>query len=591
MRDYATKIGIDPEAEPQLLPLAAEGLMKALPPGWRPCYDDKSKSYYYYNNSTGKTQWEHPLDDVYRGLVKKVRAESQSLSLGEHTEDATYARDDEIPSFEESPFRKDVKLSPIKTNKLLKQRSEENILTSRKITLNIFNSFDEKNNFDKHPRILEKPELKVTGGGSMFLKSNTKKNDLSPAKSDSLDVQNQPRSILRERNSLEVSKSMDFDKVSEKSEKDDDDKKSVRFNLDTNTDVGFTFSDKSSSSDEEIGDIINVKMIPNKPKSRFTISPVRDFQQENEKKLIKPNPTDFIKPKLTISKGSDSEDDSINKSLGEGSDTKMLLKTKKFEDKAEKKIAQMKQNIWEEKNDELVKFRDNLQESQKEELERILINAKSDHEERIKSELENLTIEMENRNKGALNEERIKFEKKLQEQKRQLEEEFKTKFELKKEELEKYYEEKLVEIEKDLAERMEKNRDELIITHNSNVEQLKQNHGIIIEELKKGFKAEEDVLRRDHKSVIAELKSKLDLDDKKDDKYEKIRCEKRLLEDKYRCLKDKYLRLKTDVKISIEKRNKRKEQGGATTTTGSETERSHHSNNKDRCVVVTIDVR
>ncbi|KAJ3657453.1 hypothetical protein Zmor_009255 [Zophobas morio] len=36
IRDYAAKIGIDPDAEPQLLPLAAEGLMKALPPGWKP---------------------------------------------------------------------------------------------------------------------------------------------------------------------------------------------------------------------------------------------------------------------------------------------------------------------------------------------------------------------------------------------------------------------------------------------------------------------------------------------------------------------------------------------------------------------------
>lgn len=63
--------------------------------------------------------------------------------------------------------------------------------------------------------------------------------------------------------------------------------------------------------------------------------------------------------------------------------------------------------------------------------------------------------------------------------------------------------------------------------------------------------------------------------------FEKIKSEKRLLEDKYRCLKDKYLRLKTDVKTSIEKRNKKKEQSGTATTTGSETERSH-SVNKER---------
>ena len=53
--------------------------------------------------------------------------------------------------------------------------------------------------------------------------------------------------------------------------------------------------------------------------------------------------------------------------------------------------------------------------------------------------------------------------------------------------------------------------------------------------------------------------------------FEKLRCEKRLLEDKYRSLKDKYIRLKTDIKISMERR-KRRDAGG--TTTASETEHS-----------------
>jgi centrosomal protein CEP164 len=53
--------------------------------------------------------------------------------------------------------------------------------------------------------------------------------------------------------------------------------------------------------------------------------------------------------------------------------------------------------------------------------------------------------------------------------------------------------------------------------------------------------------------------------------FEKLRCEKRLLEDKYRSLKGKYIKLKTDVKISMERR-KRRDAGGA--TTGSETEHS-----------------
>lgn len=52
--------------------------------------------------------------------------------------------------------------------------------------------------------------------------------------------------------------------------------------------------------------------------------------------------------------------------------------------------------------------------------------------------------------------------------------------------------------------------------------------------------------------------------------FEKIRCEKRLLEDKYRTLKEKYLKLKNDVRLAVEKRNKRKEGN----TTASETEKS-----------------
>lgn len=79
-------------------------------------------------------------------------------------------------------------------------------------------------------------------------------------------------------------------------------------------------------------------------------------------------------------------------------------------------------------------------------------------------------------------------------------------------------------------------------------------------------------------SVDREGESNKSKDSCDDRMYEKVRCEKRLLEDKYRCLKEKYLRLKTDVKLTIEKRNKRREQS---LTTGSETERSN-SMNKER---------
>ncbi|KAJ8942918.1 hypothetical protein NQ314_009893 [Rhamnusium bicolor] len=153
---------------------------------------------------------------------------------------------------------------------------------------------------------------------------------------------------------------MDFDKLSifDKSEKDDEDKKSVRFNLDNNTDIGITFSDKSSSEEElinsdknhKVEDIINVKVTPNK--SRFTVAPVLEsLIKSSALKLIKPNPADFIKPKLTINKSSDSDEDtkSIEKVAINNVETffdsdnsisslseKIIDKTKKLEDKTKK---------------------------------------------------------------------------------------------------------------------------------------------------------------------------------------------------------------------------------------------------------------
>lgn len=36
-------------------------------------FDEKLQTHYYYNEETKKTQWEHPLDHVYRELVRRAR--------------------------------------------------------------------------------------------------------------------------------------------------------------------------------------------------------------------------------------------------------------------------------------------------------------------------------------------------------------------------------------------------------------------------------------------------------------------------------------------------------------------------------------
>ncbi|CAG4959513.1 unnamed protein product [Parnassius apollo] len=91
--EYAQQLGIDPESESHLLPLAREGLMQALPPPWRAYFDEKLQTHYYYNEETKKTQWEHPLDNVYRELVKRARDAS--------IHDDTCASVQELPTSED----------------------------------------------------------------------------------------------------------------------------------------------------------------------------------------------------------------------------------------------------------------------------------------------------------------------------------------------------------------------------------------------------------------------------------------------------------------------------------------------------------
>lgn len=99
VKDYALKIGINPETEPHLLHFARDGLMQALPAGWKPCYDEELQSWYYFNFRSGESRWEHPLDDVYRNLVRKVRSESIS-SAGE--EDSKTSAKEDLKSYEEA---------------------------------------------------------------------------------------------------------------------------------------------------------------------------------------------------------------------------------------------------------------------------------------------------------------------------------------------------------------------------------------------------------------------------------------------------------------------------------------------------------
>ena len=64
--EYALDIlEIDPDAEPELLWIAKEGLKATLPPEWKPC-QDLNGDLYYFNFTSGESSWDHPCDEFYR---------------------------------------------------------------------------------------------------------------------------------------------------------------------------------------------------------------------------------------------------------------------------------------------------------------------------------------------------------------------------------------------------------------------------------------------------------------------------------------------------------------------------------------------
>ncbi|XP_068159185.1 centrosomal protein of 164 kDa [Drosophila tropicalis] len=160
--------------------------------------------------------------------------------------------------------------------------------------------------------------------------------------------------------------------------------------------------------------------------------------------------------------------------------------------------------------------------------------------------------------------------------------------------LEEAFDLQLEEYREQLEQQLQTKRSQVVGEHKARMATLQSNHAEILQELERDLHSEEEILRREHAAKLSQMRDKLahelELEKQRlrengeERLYEKVRCEKRLLEDKYRCLKEKYVRLKTDVKLSLERRNRRREAqalqqhhthtNNTNTTTGSETERS-----------------
>ena len=65
-------LGIDPDSERDLLWIAREGILAPLPPAWTPV-EMEDGQVYFYNQDSGQSLWEHPLDSKYRDMAAEER--------------------------------------------------------------------------------------------------------------------------------------------------------------------------------------------------------------------------------------------------------------------------------------------------------------------------------------------------------------------------------------------------------------------------------------------------------------------------------------------------------------------------------------
>eukprot|EP00227_Mantoniella_beaufortii_P003457 CAMPEP_0197608380 /NCGR_PEP_ID=MMETSP1326-20131121/48950_1 /TAXON_ID=1155430 /ORGANISM="Genus nov. species nov., Strain RCC2288" /LENGTH=442 /DNA_ID=CAMNT_0043176573 /DNA_START=275 /DNA_END=1600 /DNA_ORIENTATION=+ len=75
--DAARRLDIDLVFDADLLYIAEELLLSPVPPGWETHDDDQGRRY-YSNKATIKTQWQHPMEEYYKGVVF-MRKEGEQL--------------------------------------------------------------------------------------------------------------------------------------------------------------------------------------------------------------------------------------------------------------------------------------------------------------------------------------------------------------------------------------------------------------------------------------------------------------------------------------------------------------------------------
>ncbi|EDW44136.1 GM23212 [Drosophila sechellia] len=617
INEYASLIGIEPQKEPHLLYLAKEGLMAALPTDWKICYSEEKNGHYYHNTRTKESQWDHPLDAIYRDLVNQARQKPLDTGSVGDNDDLSQLDSgirsmqgiDDIPSPGSLPPNNLARKWSVASKASLFSSAKSRFLESGSKDMGRLYQLGFEVTKSK-PQIANKPSptsqmngkthrseeneggTKPSGTVSMFQKAHRQ------FESDGYTSPSGVKGILRDSSITDISRRLDRLEPTIEGE----DKKSVRFNLDqgqrvksspeetqsTKMTQAYKQNEHSQSEDDdedvvvqgddddedddEDNDVIEDEDVdeadregalnpwPDNDEAIYNRNP---FLSDSNKTITKTIPEavkisgsgdtvsdktkDTDAPKLfyddtdSDSKGSSVRSFIINKSE---QDSSLLVGNNAFdlEELGRKHSYELEQlqlkSVQAPPSDKSIcstsAYRANF----------------ADKEAQLQTDFEAIRREHE----AKLKRFRHEYDLRLTSHQHKLEEAFEL-------QMEKYR----VQLERQLQ-----NKRTLMATeHKSRMDTLQANHEEILRDLERELHGEEELLRREHSSRLSQMREKFarELDaerqrfrEKGEERlYEKVRCEKRLLEDKYRCLKEKYVRLKTDVKLSLERRNRRRE--------------------------------
>ncbi|XP_074112640.1 centrosomal protein 164 isoform X3 [Cotesia typhae] len=546
--------------------------------------------------------------------------------------------------------------------------SEENVIDIDKLSASSLTKNDGKGDrFDKekHPSQImsRQKELTLTGGGSMFLKSNRSRDNTPSHEAarfedfqiNSLSLE-RPKSILREK------PPEDDDRHTE------EERKSVRFDLEKDNldDIKFIYSGsededwdsevsepKSESKDDALDDKLGAKEPKTKSSSlgskivgnRFLVQEVSESEHLSQlKEDLDDLPTNKFTNIKNIDLFSKSDTDSTPRTAKDDSrslETEAHLKklrldlegVNKEKERNKRKDDDVKSAITRKHEREILGLKRELEErveKTRKEMEASFLEQRSQMEKLMEGKLEefksqlllkeqkeinNLVAEMDETRRKNLEKVRSEleacYEKERQEifvkLKNELDEKKQEMLELRNHEIEKMENEydktmdeeknlkmaehdlaqkqnlKIEDMKKDLEKEFDDLRKKLRAEQREKMTKITEEHEKRLAEISRDYRVEENMARKVFKQKLDEIRSDLSREIDKETKkisdratrqdsadYDKIRCEKRILEDKYKTLKDKYLKLKNDVRLAVEKRSKRKE--GHTTV--SETEKS-----------------